>query len=338
MSRILLVTGPAGDAQGWGDILVTEQMRQAIEASGHTAEIAFVATMPEFLKELETRRFDLVWSALYHVSERAAFVGVSDDAGNWLADTLDARGIPYVGPDARTMKALIHKTTTHAILSQHGVRVPSHCQLEPADTVPEIVFPAFVKPSNESRSVGVNDDSVVHDVAALKRQVRWVCDTFRQPALVEEYMPGMECTVLLLGSGADEEYLPGLVQVDPSKYGKYPILRSDLRGVGVTKIRRMTERFDEAVALCRDAMKALNGVDHLRTDMRVAADGTLKVMEVNGIPGLKPIKSWSPQLYTLYHASPQGAMEDYRRLIARIIDGALARHALGLPCAGARIP
>ena len=54
--------------------------------------------------------------------------------------------------------------------------------------------------------------------------------------MVEEYLPGQEYTVLALGGGERQEILPGMVSVNPSLYGKYRILRSDLRGVGVTKI------------------------------------------------------------------------------------------------------
>ena len=52
------------------------------------------------------------------------------------------------------------------------------------------------------------------------------------------------------------------------------------------------------------------------------------MIEVNGIPGLKPDKSWSPQIYSLYHASPGGVMEEYRQLIHIIVDSGLSRFGL----------
>jgi len=62
--------------------------------------------------------------------------------------------------------------------------------------------------------------------------------------------------------------------------------------------------------------------------MRLDAAGNLKIIKVNGIPGMKPIKSWSPQIYTLHHASQEGEMEDYRRLVDHIVTWALARYDL----------
>ncbi len=76
------------------------------------------------------------------------------------------------------------------------------------------------------------------------------------------------------------------------------------------------------------AMEALNCMDHVRADMRLDALGNLKRIEVNGIPELKHLKSWSPQMFTMQHPSEQGPMEDYRRLINHVVTSAMARYGL----------
>ena len=73
--------------------------------------------------------------------------------------------------------------------------------------------------------------------------------------------------------------------------------------------------------LANAACDALNCDDHVRIDMREGKDGKLRIMEVNGIPGLKPVKSWSPQIYSLYH--PHG--DTYTALIGTIVRCALER-------------
>jgi D-alanine-D-alanine ligase len=82
--------------------------------------------------------------------------------------------------------------------------------------------------------------------------------------------------------------------------------------------------------LCVQAVDALNCLDHVRVDMRFDAHKKLKIIEVNGIPGLKPIKSWSPQMFTLYNKSPKGPLEDYRLLLNKIVDSALTRYNISL--------
>jgi D-alanine-D-alanine ligase len=325
--RILLLTGPGGDAQGWGDMKVTESVRQAAESLGHPTRIAYVADEGAFFSLLDKPDFDIVWSALYHISPNEAFIGRNAE-GTWVADVLDERRIPYIGSDSRAMRAMIDKFRTHEILDAAGIAVPAHVLLRAGDDASSVTYPAFVKPICESRSVGISDESVVHDAAELRRRVAFIEREFDEPALVEEFLPGDEYTALVLGSGTTRECLPGRVTVEDKHYRNYRILRSDLRGVGLTKVGLAGERTEEARRLADDAAEAMNCLDHVRIDMRVDRSGKLRIIEVNGIPGLKPHKSWAPQIYTLYHPSPLGEDEDYRRLIGVIVDSARGRYGL----------
>ena len=245
-----------------------------------------------------------------------------------IADILDSKDIPYIGPDALTMKQLIQKNLTHEILQRNGVSVPFFYTVDIGETIPDSPYPVIVKPSCESRSVGISDDSVANTPEDLERAINYIHNEFEQPALIEEYLPGEEYTVLMVANGETQKFLPGVVRVDASHYGKYPILRSDLRGVGLTKVYRPKSRNEESIELAKQAVTALNCLDHVRIDMRVSADGILKIIEVNGIPGLKPNKSWSPQIYSLYYASPEGVMEEYRQLVHLIVDSGLERYGL----------
>jgi D-alanine-D-alanine ligase len=325
--RIVLLTGPGGDAQGWGDMKVTESVRQACESVGHPTRIAYIADEAEFYRLLESRDFDVVWSALYHITPNEAFIGRNAE-GLWVADVLDERRIPYIGSNSRVMRAMIDKFQTHEILAAAGVAVPAHILLRPGEDASAVSFPAFVKPICESRSVGISDESVVHDPAELAGRVAFIEKEFDEPALVEEFLPGDEYTALVLGNGRTREVMPGLVTVEESHFHGYRILRSDLRGVGLTRISLAGARTEEAQKLGDAAAEAMGCLDHIRIDMRVDKAGRLRIIEVNGIPGLKPHKSWSPQLYTLYHGSPQGEDEDYRRLIKAIVEAAGKRYGL----------
>jgi len=325
--RVLLLTGPGGDAQGWGNMEATRSVSEAAEASGYEAPIAFVQSEEEFFTVIDKREFDMVWSALYHVSANEKFIG-RNAAGVWVADVLDSRGIPYIGSDSRTMRDMIDKFQTHTILARYGVPVPKHRLVHSGDDLSGIAYPAFVKPICESRSVGIADESVVYSDEELRRRVAYIEREFDQPALVEDYLPGDEYTVLVVGNGSSRECLPGLVTVEPQYYSKHKVLRSDLRGVGLTRISLTSRQAEEAKEIAGKAADAMNCLDHVRIDIKADAAGKLRIIEVNGIPGLKPHKSWSPQIYTLYHASPAGEMEDYRQLIKAIIESARKRYNL----------
>lgn len=324
--RVLLLTGPGGDAQGWGDMHVTEAIAAAATDTGHPATIAFVETEDAFLSTITAGGFDLVWSALYYINRNEKFIGLGEDS-MWVADVLDDLGVPYVGSNSKTMREMIDKFETHRSLAARGIPVPSHHLVTAGADVSAVRYPAFVKPMGESRSVGINDLSVVENAEELARQVAWIAGEFQQPALVEDFMPGDEYTVLVVGNGDTRECFPGLVTVAPHLYGRHKVLRADLRGVGLTKVSVPPARGDEAAALASRAADAMRCLDHVRIDMKTDAAGTLRIMEVNGIPGLKPHKSWGPQLVSLYYRSPGGEMDDYRRLVRTIIESAAARYA-----------
>ncbi len=328
MKRLLIITGPGGDAQGWGNLEVTQTLAAALNSDGKAAEIAFVNTMDDFLTAIDTYQYDMIWSALYYITDKEDIIGLNVDDDAWLADIFDRRQIPYIGPSAPTMKDLINKTATHNILWSRGISVPAHYQVDMNQELPDVQFPAFVKPSCESRSVGISDNSVVSNHMELQKQVTHIHKRFEQPALIEDYLPGEEYTVLMIGNGEKQILLPGVVTVKGGHNGRYPILRSDMRGVGITQINVPKHSSIEAKALCRQAVDALNCLDHVRVDMRFDVQGCLKIIEVNGIPGLKPIKSWSPQMYSLYYGNGQDPMEDYRQLVHQIVDAAFERYNL----------
>lgn len=327
MKKILIITGPGGDAQGWGNMAATEDLCAALNSGDKSAEIAYVKTMDDYEKAISEKSYDIAWSALYYITEREDIIGLNIDDDAWLADKFDKKGIPYIGPDSQTMKDVIDKATTHRILGEHNVAVPKNYSIKSGDPIPEMEFPAFVKPSCESRSVGISDDSVVHSQEELKKRIEHIHTTYEQPALVEDFLPGLEYTVLMLGNGEHQEFLPGKVVTDDGHYGKYRIFRSDMRGVGITKVRIPESHSEEANELCRQAVTALNCKDHVRVDMRMDSKDNLRIIEVNGIPGLKPVKSWSPQLYTMYHGTGDD-MEDYRLLVHRIADSGLERFGI----------
>jgi D-alanine-D-alanine ligase len=326
--RVLLLTGPGGDAQGWGDMDVTREVEAAARAVGYDARTAWVETEDDFQRLLGAGGFDIVWSALYHITSNAKYIG-SNEGGTWVADVLDRRGIPYIGSNSQTMKEMIDKFYTHEVLGSRGVPVPAHHLVRAGDAdVSHVRYPAFVKPMGESRSVGVTDDSVVNSEAELRRQVAWIDREFRQPALVEEFLPGDEFTALVLGNGDDQVCLPGLVSVESRHYGRHKVLRADLRGVGLTRISDAGPRGDEVSAIAKQAATAMRCLDHVRIDVKTGADGALRIMEVNGIPGMKPLKSWGPQLATLHFRSPGGPMDDYRRLVKTVVDAGCRRFSL----------
>jgi len=44
MKRVLIITGPGGDAQGWGNLEVTKTLSDALNSDGKSSEIALAVS------------------------------------------------------------------------------------------------------------------------------------------------------------------------------------------------------------------------------------------------------------------------------------------------------
>lgn len=99
-------------------------------------------------------------------------------------------------------------------------RYPYFFTVNIGENIPDSLYPVIVKPSCESRSIGISDDSVVNTPDDLERAINYIHSEFEQPALVEEYLPGAEYTVLMYGNVESQEYLSGVVKVEASHYRK----------------------------------------------------------------------------------------------------------------------
>jgi D-alanine-D-alanine ligase len=246
---------------------------------------------------------------------------------------LDVYGIAYTFADPLVMSLCLHKGFTKTIV--HAARLPTakfavvECLLD-LDRV-DFGFPVFAKPIAEGTGKGVTPASRVTDSAALAATCEALLERYRQPVLVEEYLPGREFTVGLLGTGPDAEVLGTLEIVlrphaEPDVYSyvnkesseelvDYPLVRPDQDG----EVR-------EAECIALAAWRALGCRDAGRIDLRSDAAGRPQFLEVNPLAGLHPTHSDLPMLCTALGMS-------YLDLIARIVDSA-SRRCTGLRLAG----
>lgn len=214
-----------------------------------------------------------------------------------VASVFELLRLPYTGSPPSCLATALCKGLSKELLRAHGLPTPRHALLE-GETNGRVglKFPLLVKPSHEDASAGIDRGSVVYRRAALRRRVEQLCAQFHQPALVEEYLKGREFNVTIFGNDP-AEVLP-LSEIDfsdlPSDCPPIVTFRAkwdpgsdEYRGtrpvcpakVGV-RLRRKLE------TLARRAGQLLGCRDYCRVDLRLAADGTPFVLEVNPNPDL----------------------------------------------------
>lgn len=116
-----------------------------------------------------------------------------------VPEALEAHGFAYTGARPATLRLCLDKARTKSLLAAHHLATPRYATLSAPDERCDVPLPALVKPVAEDASMGITVDSVVRDRAALARQVAYVLETYREPALVEEFISGREFNVAVWG-------------------------------------------------------------------------------------------------------------------------------------------
>ena len=262
------------------------------------------------------------WDLVFNIAE--GLYGLARESQ--VPALLDAWRIPYTFSDPLVLALSLHKGMTKRVVRDAGVPTPDFRLVEEETDVEavDLPFPLFCKPVAEGSSKGVTPASRVTGPDALRAVCRDLLARFGQPVLVEEYLPGREVTVGILGTGRRAEALgvlevllgPGAESGIYSYHNKehYEAL-VDYRVAGDADARAAGE-----VALA--AWRALGARDAGRVDLRFDAGGRPCFLEVNPLAGLHPVRS---DLAILARRVGLG----YQGLIGRIVQSAQER--IGCP-------
>jgi D-alanine-D-alanine ligase len=209
----------------------------------------------------------------------------------WAPVLLEMAGIPALGSDALTLSMSLDKAWTLDLVAAAGVPVAGHASADSADALAGLAlpgpFPLFVKPRWEGTAKGITPGSRVADAAALAREVARVVGDYRQPALIEPFLPGAEYTVTLIGN-APPRALPVLQRALEAEtgIGLHALLRHAPRGgfahVLPGALEPALDR--ELQHLAALAFAALACRDFARADFRLDAAGRPRFLELNPLP------------------------------------------------------
>jgi len=296
------------------------QMEQALRSLGHRVErIGHGRALCQRLVAGE--RWDLVFNIAEGLSGRSREAQVPA--------VLEMYGVPYVGADPLVCAATLDKAVAKQLVAAAGVATPRFRVVETvADAVAgDLRFPLFAKPIAEGTGKGVDARSRIDSPSSLTTVCRDLLARFHQPVLVEEYLPGREVTVGILGTGADARVL-GTLEVSihagaPATDYSYEVKELSEELVDYLPMERGLLR-DEVEALALAAYRALQCRDMGRVDIRLDPAGRPAFIELNPLPGLHPTHSDLPMIGTA-----EGL--PYPALLGAIVDSAVARLGLAVP-------
>ena len=234
----------------------------------------------------------------------AGDVGREAEAAAHLA----ARGFCFTGSPAATLALCQNKAQAKMHLLAAGFLTPAyqvfHAAGEPVSSA--LRFPLFVKPVAEDGSVGISQESVVTNEAALRTRVQYILDTYHEPALVEEFIGGREFNISVWGNDPPE-VLP-LAELTYRNMANPLTCPAQVDEPLSGRLRQMA----------RAAYRVMGCRDYARVDIR-ERENVPYILEVNPNPSLSADAGFCK--------AARAAGYDYAEMAARLVALAWARGA-----------
>jgi D-alanine-D-alanine ligase len=204
---------------------------------------------------------------------------------------LDAFQIPHTFSDGLVFALTLHKGLTKYVVRGLGIRTPDFVVVSSASDIASVnlPYPVFVKPVASGSSIGVSAASHVSDATSLAATCRDLIEKYRQPVLVETFLPGREFTVGIAGTGPRARVI-GVLEVTLTS-------GAEAHGYSFANKTQVNARYQivddgpaaEAADLALRAWKGLGCRDLGRVDCRCDREGRPHFLEVNPLAGLHPV-------------------------------------------------
>ncbi|MDO8634836.1 MAG: ATP-grasp domain-containing protein [Dehalococcoidia bacterium] len=308
------------------DALEEYDSRETVEAIARVLRDAGNSTLMlgggrDFLVSILQEKVDLVFN-------------IAEGRGNYkgreaqVPSILEMLDIPYVGSDPQCLSICLDKPLTKQLVEAAGIYTPRWQVINRENELKKLSwddfpFPVFVKPAYEGSSKGIRTGSRADNVEQMASLVTRLLEGYQQPALVEEFIPGDEITVGIIGNASPK--VLGIMRVIPRKEGEFFVYSLEVKRdwENLVEYECPAKLKPEILSKIRESalkiFEVLGCRDFARMDFRLRKDGKPYFLEINPLPGLNPHSGDLPIM------SGKAGIS-YNELISAIFNAALERY------------
>jgi D-alanine-D-alanine ligase len=295
----------------------SKHVAASLRAAGHAGRlIALDRDVAKILRKLKLYRPDCIFNLVESVGGHPALHPCA--AALW-----ELIGLPHTGSPSWALEQTTDKALSKTLLAAAGIATPEWavCR-DVSDGWRRVPGPWILKPAMEDASIGIDEDSVIRDPAAVPGKLLALRRRFpRQAVLVERFVDGREFNISLLaeepaprsfprfGTGGEESARGGergaeVLPPAEMTFADYPPGKDRVLGYrakwepAAFEFAHTIRRFDfppeesgliEQMAQITKRCWALFDLHgYGRVDLRVDADSHIFVIEVNANPCLAP--------------------------------------------------
>lgn len=297
-------SSPSGDLWPWGggNYDIKQLGRVGVLMGGYSSEreisLKSGTAVAESLKrqggevvsiDITVRDKEKITSLVRSYNLDVAFIALHGRLGEdgAIQAILEEIGVPYTGSGIAASRLALDKVLAQDLFQKSGIQVPAHISLSlqgkqeaahHAGLIQSIDFyPVVVKPAREGSSIGI---SLVRAPEGLTEALQ-KAGKYDDKVLIEQYIPGRELTVGILGEEA-------LAPIEIRPQAEFFDFKAKYRSGATEYIvpaHLPQELADKIRQSALAAHRALGCADLSRVDFILAEDGAYYLLEVNTIPG-----------------------------------------------------
>jgi D-alanine-D-alanine ligase len=254
--------------------------------------LGFNRNIPEIISRINDIKPDIIFNFVESIEGNTKYEVC-------VTGMFDILGYNYTGNSSLCLGNCLIKNRTKQLLKFSGLKTPDYFVQKFGSKIFEndlpFGYPVMLKLVNEDASIGISENSVVHNFAELKKQLSFLFSYYKQDVLIEQFIKGRELNVSILGGrllpiseinfDGLPDNLPKIVTYEAkwspnSLYYKHsnPIIPADLSENQIKRLENTALRAYEILG-CRD---------YARVDIRLSTNNIPYVIEVNPNPDISP--------------------------------------------------
>ena len=278
--------GPEDALEEYDSSETVELISMALKSAGHS--VVKLGGGAEFLFNILKERVDLVFN-------------IAEGRGNYrsreaqVPSVLEMLDIPYSGSNPQCLAICLDKPLTKQLVKAAGVPTPAWHVIDTPEQLSAVswnglAYPVIIKPAYEGSSKGIRVSSLASNPEEATEVISRLLKCYRQPMMVEEFIPGDEVTVGIVGNKPPA--VLGMMRIIPRNRVDHfvyslEVKRDYLNLVDYECPARLEEEvLAEIAASSLKAFTVLGCRDFTRLDFRVSPEGIPYFIEINPLPGL----------------------------------------------------
>ena len=207
-----------------------------------------------------------------------------------IPGTLELLGIPYTGAGILGLSLDTNKFLVKKLLQQHGIPVPYFQIFDSAADYldPMLRFPLISKLNAIHGSVEITQDAVSENEKHLRKRLKQLIRTYKQPVLVEEFIGGREFAAIVLQDGHKRAYLAE--KVFTQLHGQYALLTFEDQWLSEANAVFHYARYRDTVLkeYAKKAFAVTKMAGYGKFDIRLDQSGRYFFIDANCNPAVGP--------------------------------------------------